>query len=45
MPKLSDYNPPHFVLDAAKAAMDRVECNQYSPSKVFQVFVEPSPTS
>lgn len=27
------YNPPTFVLDAAKAALDRVECNQYSPTK------------
>ncbi|PVH70569.1 PLP-dependent transferase [Cadophora sp. DSE1049] len=30
---LFDYNPPQFVLGAAKLAMDRVECNQYSPSK------------
>jgi kynurenine aminotransferase len=27
------YNPPKFVLDAAKAALDQVECNQYSPTK------------
>ncbi|MCJ1299587.1 hypothetical protein MMC08_002379 [Hypocenomyce scalaris] len=27
------YNPPKFVTDAAKAALDRVECNQYSPTK------------
>ncbi|KAI8934636.1 hypothetical protein NX059_008329 [Plenodomus lindquistii] len=27
------YNPPKFVLDAAKAALDTVECNQYSPTK------------
>ncbi|KAK7518453.1 pyridoxal phosphate-dependent transferase [Phyllosticta citriasiana] len=27
------YNPPNFVLDAAKAALDRVDCNQYSPTK------------
>ncbi|ERF74234.1 hypothetical protein EPUS_03424 [Endocarpon pusillum Z07020] len=27
------YNPPQFVLDAAKSALDRVECNQYSPTK------------
>ncbi|KKK20072.1 putative kynurenine aminotransferase [Aspergillus rambellii] len=27
------YNPPKFALDAAKAALDRVECNQYSPTK------------
>ncbi|KKK21109.1 putative kynurenine aminotransferase [Aspergillus ochraceoroseus] len=30
------YNPPKFALDAAKAALDRVECNQYSPTKVHQ---------
>ncbi|KAF2154457.1 PLP-dependent transferase [Myriangium duriaei CBS 260.36] len=27
------YNPPPFVIDAAKGALDRVECNQYSPTK------------
>jgi len=27
------YNPPQFILDAAKGALDRVECNQYSPTK------------
>ena len=27
------YNPPKFILDAAKQALDRVECNQYSPTK------------
>lgn len=27
------YNPPPFVIDAAKSALDRVECNQYSPTK------------
>jgi kynurenine aminotransferase len=27
------YNPPPFILDAAKQALDRVECNQYSPTK------------
>ena len=27
------YNPPPFILDAAKNALDRVECNQYSPTK------------
>ncbi|RMD40699.1 hypothetical protein DV735_g4423, partial [Chaetothyriales sp. CBS 134920] len=27
------YNPPQFVLDAAKSALDRVDCNQYSPTK------------
>lgn len=28
------YNPPSFVLDAAKDALNRVDCNQYSPTKV-----------
>ena len=28
------YNPPDFVLNAAKDALDKVECNQYSPTKV-----------
>lgn len=28
------YNPPQFVLDAAKEALDKVDCNQYSPTKV-----------
>ncbi|KAJ5730086.1 kynurenine aminotransferase [Penicillium malachiteum] len=27
------YNPPKFAIDAAKDALDRVECNQYSPTK------------
>ncbi|KAF3911521.1 hypothetical protein ABW20_dc0108401 [Dactylellina cionopaga] len=27
------YNPPKFVLDAAKHALDRVDCNQYSPTR------------
>ncbi|KAI7503180.1 hypothetical protein KC347_g8723 [Hortaea werneckii] len=27
------YNPPDFVLNAAKDALDKVECNQYSPTK------------
>ncbi|KAJ6161143.1 arylformamidase [Penicillium chermesinum] len=27
------YNPPQFVLDAAKEALDKVDCNQYSPTK------------
>lgn len=27
------YNPPKFILDAAKDALDRVECNQYSLTK------------
>jgi hypothetical protein len=28
------YNPPDFVLDAAREALGKVECNQYSPTKV-----------
>lgn len=27
------YNPPGFIINAAKDALDRVECNQYSPTK------------
>ncbi|KAL1842435.1 hypothetical protein VTJ49DRAFT_5283 [Mycothermus thermophilus] len=27
------YNPPDFVLKAAKEALDRVDCNQYAPTK------------
>lgn len=27
------YNPPQFAIDAAKDALDKVECNQYSPTK------------
>ncbi|EFX06618.1 aminotransferase, class i/classii [Grosmannia clavigera kw1407] len=27
------YNPPAFLLAAAKASLDRVDCNQYSPTK------------
>ncbi|KAG9242220.1 kynurenine aminotransferas-like protein [Calycina marina] len=27
------YNPPQFILNAAKAALDKVDCNQYSPTK------------
>lgn len=27
------YNPPPFIINAAKAALDRVDCNQYSPTK------------
>ncbi|PCD44911.1 hypothetical protein AU210_000360 [Fusarium oxysporum f. sp. radicis-cucumerinum] len=27
------YNPPDFILNAAKEALDRVECNQYAPAK------------
>jgi hypothetical protein len=33
----SDFNPPRFILDAAKEALDRVDCNQYSPTKVPSV--------
>jgi hypothetical protein len=28
------YNPPDFCIQAAKDALDKVECNQYSPTKV-----------
>ena len=31
---ISGYNPPKFVTDAAKDALNKVECNQYSPTKV-----------
>jgi aspartate/methionine/tyrosine aminotransferase len=31
------YNPPQFCIDAAKEALDKVECNQYSPTKVSQL--------
>ena len=27
------YNPPPFIINAAKQALDRVDCNQYSPTK------------
>ena len=27
------YNPPQFVIAAAKHALDRVDCNQYAPTK------------
>lgn len=27
------YNPPDFILNAAKDALNRVECNQYSPTR------------
>jgi hypothetical protein len=33
----SGYNPPKFVLDAAKEALDKVDCNQYSPTKVLYI--------
>lgn len=29
----SGYNPPPFVINAAKQALDRVDCNQYSPTR------------
>ncbi|OAX84814.1 hypothetical protein ACJ72_00806 [Emergomyces africanus] len=31
--RTSGYNPPKFVIDAAKDALDKVECNQYAPTK------------
>jgi kynurenine aminotransferase len=34
------YNPPQFVLDAAKQALDQVDCNQYSPTKVRLLMLE-----
>ena len=30
----SGYNPPQFIIDAAKDALNRVDCNQYAPTKV-----------
>jgi kynurenine aminotransferase len=33
------YNPPAFVIDAAKKALDQVDCNQYSPTKVRPGFL------
>lgn len=30
----SGYNPPDFVIKAAQDALTRVECNQYSPTRV-----------
>lgn len=27
------YNPPPFIINAAKGALDRVDANQYSPTK------------
>lgn len=29
----SGYNPPDFIRDAAKVAIDRLDCNQYAPTK------------
>lgn len=34
------YNPPPFVIDAAKQALDKVDCNQYSPTKVVSIGLE-----
>lgn len=31
----SGYNPPQYILDAAKEALNRVDCNQYAPTKVI----------
>lgn len=31
----SGYNPPDFVLNAAKECLDRVDCNQCAPTKVI----------
>jgi kynurenine aminotransferase len=28
----SGYNPPNFIRDAAKLAVDRLDCNQYAPT-------------
>ncbi|KAI0996211.1 putative aminotransferase [Podosphaera aphanis] len=27
------YNPPSFIIDAAKEALDKVDCNQYAPTR------------
>lgn len=27
------YNPPQFILDAAKDSIERIDCNQYAPTK------------
>ena len=27
------YNPPDFIINAAKEALNKVDCNQYSPTK------------
>lgn len=27
------YNPPQFLIDAAKSAVERLDCNQYAPPK------------
>lgn len=31
----SGFNPPKYVIDAAKQALERVDCNQYAPTKVI----------
>jgi kynurenine aminotransferase len=31
---VSGYNPPDFVLEAAKQSFNTVECNQYAPPPV-----------
>ena len=33
----SGYNPPRFVIDAAQSALERVDCNQYAPTKVWPI--------
>ena len=30
----SGYNPPRFLIDAAQEALTKVDCNQYSPTRV-----------
>ena len=37
------YNPPTFAIQAAKDALDRVDCNQYSPTKVDILLHSPLP--
>jgi len=29
------YNPPRYVIEAAKDALEKVDCNQYAPTKVI----------
>lgn len=31
----SGFNPPKYVIEAAKQALERVDCNQYAPTKVI----------
>ncbi len=33
------YNPPPFVIDAAKSVLDKVDCNQYSHTKVRRLSI------